>query len=370
MNISAKSNIVLGILFITSIVSLFLIENFKVHEKDKWYNSKIKAAKISLKAQQYLKNYRLKKSVFIDPINDPNETAIIGEDITPITTDRGYIDAKLTSTNPNFAAVFVEMFKNAGVKKGDYVAVAVTGSFPALNISLYAAMKVLKLKPIIITSVGSSNWGANLPDFTWLDMERVLYDAKIFNFKSVAASIGGGLDKGRGLSPLGRKLILQAIKRNGVKLINEKILSRSIEKRMKIYKQKSQGKLAVYVNIGGGIASLGASVNGKIIPTGLSKHLGIKNYPVRGVIINMANNNIPIIHILRINEIAKKFGLPISPEPLPKPGEGKIFVKTKYNFVLVFLLTAVLITMISVVYFYEKKRTALGSQHIYETKGY
>jgi poly-gamma-glutamate system protein len=365
MKISAKSNIVLGALLAVSVISIFLVENFKVREKTKWYDEKIKAAKISEQAAKFIKDFRLKKGVFIDPVNDPNETALIGDDITPITTDRGNIDAKLTSTNPNFAAVFVELLKKAGVKKGDKIAVAVTGSFPALNISLYAAMKVLNLKPVIITSVGSSNWGANIPEFTWLDMESALYENGVFQFKSVAASIGGGLDRGRGLSPKGRKLILEAIERNGVKLINEDFLSKSISKRIKIYDKKTGGKIAAYVNIGGGIASLGAAVNGQIIPTGLSEHLGVKNYPMRGVIIEMASRNVPIIHVLRVMELAKKYGLPVSPEPLPEPGEGKTFVKIKYNFDLTLALTLILSALIAVVYFAEKKRNALGSSHIY-----
>jgi poly-gamma-glutamate system protein len=114
----------------------------------------------------------LRKSVFVDVVNDPNETALIGQDITPITTDRGYIEAKLTSTNPNFAAVVVDMLKESELEKNDVVAVAFTGSFPGLNIAVHSALQTLKLKPIIITSVGASNWGANDPYYTWLDMEK------------------------------------------------------------------------------------------------------------------------------------------------------------------------------------------------------
>ena len=97
---------------------------------------------------------------------------MIGQDITQITTDRGYIDSKLTSMNPNFAAVIVEMLKEADVKNNDVVAISFTGSLPGLNIAVMAAIQTLKLKPIIITSVGASNSGANDPYFTWLDMGK------------------------------------------------------------------------------------------------------------------------------------------------------------------------------------------------------
>ncbi len=93
------------------------------------------------------------------------------------------------------------------------------------------------MKPIIITSVGASNWGANDPYYTWLDMEKVLFKEGIFENKSVAASIGGGLDRGRGLSPEGRQLIVDAIERNGIEFINEEHLESSIQKRIEIYNE-------------------------------------------------------------------------------------------------------------------------------------
>src|SRR5210317_1920655 len=102
------------------------------------------------------------------------------------------------------------MLKEVRLKENDVVAVAFTGSFPGLNIAVLAALQTLNLYPLIITSIGASNWGANDPYFTWLDMERELYNAQIFKYRSIAASIGGGLDRGRGLSPEGRKLIKDA----------------------------------------------------------------------------------------------------------------------------------------------------------------
>ena len=99
---------------------------------------------------------------------DPNETALIGQDITPITTDRGYIEAKLTSINPNFAAVIVDMLKESDIQENDIVDVAFTGSFHGLNIAVLSALQILHLKPLVITSLGASNWGANDPYFTWL----------------------------------------------------------------------------------------------------------------------------------------------------------------------------------------------------------
>ena len=249
-NFSAGSKIVLGVLALFALMAFLAVEYGKEDVKLKWYDQKIQAARIAKNAIEYLKEFRLQKGIFIDAVNDPNETALIGQDITPITTDRGNIEAKLTSTNPNFAALVVEMLKDAGVEKNDVVAVAFTGSLPGLNLCVHSAVQTLGLKPIIITSVGSSNWGANDPYYTWLDMEKILYDAKIFKNRSVAASIGGGLDRGRGLSPEGRQLIIEAIKRNNVAFINEEYLENSILKRMEIYNQnKKKNKIKAFIKL-------------------------------------------------------------------------------------------------------------------------
>ncbi len=362
---SAKSNIVLGLILLASTLSFFSVENSKVKVKQRWYSEKLRAATLTVDAMGYLKDYRLKNGIFIDVVNDPNETGIIGQEYTMITTDRGYIDAKLSTTNPNFAAAIVDMLKEAGLKKNDNVAIACTGSFPALNIAMLAAAEVLELKPIIITSIGASNFGANDPYFTWLDMEQYLYSKGVFKNRSIAASIGGGSDRGRGLSPEGRNLIINTIKRNKVEFINEYYLDNSIERRMKIYSEKSKGdEIKAYINIGGGIASLGSSINGKIIASGLTKILDLQNFPVRGVIVKMAQKNIPIIHLLNISNILDKYKLPSAPVPLPEPGEGEIFFQLKYNVLLTSIITLIMLILVGTVYVVDKRHHKLGSEFI------
>ena len=364
-NFNAGSKIVLSVLALLALMAFLAVEFQKEDVKLKWYNQKLEAANLSKNAIDYLKEFRLQKGVFIDAVNDPNETALIGQDITPITTDRGNIEAKLTATNPNFAAILVEMLKEAGLEKNDVVAIAFTGSLPGLNISVHAAIQTLDLKPIIITSVGASNWGANDPYYTWLDMEKELYKAGIFKNSSIAASIGGGLDRGRGLSPDGRELIVNAIERNQVEFINEEYLEKSITKRMEIYNQhKKKSKIKAFINVGGGIASMGSTENSQFVPSGLTMSLPMMNYPMRGVLIQMAEEGIPVIHLLNIRQLAKKYGLPISPTPLPLPGEGEIFIQKRYSIILTSAVTLFLTVAIAFVFFMERKRHRLGTEQI------
>jgi poly-gamma-glutamate system protein len=364
-NLSAGSKTVLSVLSLLALMAFLAVEYGKEDVKLKWYDQKIEASKLAGEATEYLKEFRMQKSVFVDVVNDPNETALIGQDITPITTDRGFIEAKLTSTNPNFAAVVVDMLKEAELEKDDVVAIAFTGSFPGLNIAVHSAVQTLKLKPIIITSVGASNWGANDPYYTWLDMEKILFKAGIFKNKSVAASIGGGVDRGRGLSPDGRQLIIDAINRNKVEFINEEHLESSVQRRIKIFnEQRKKEKIKAFINVGGGISSIGSVENYKFIPSGLSISLPMKNYPVRGVMIEMAEKNIPIIHLLNVNQLAQKYGLPVNPTPLPRPGEGEIFIQKRYSVLLTSGVTFFLIIAIAFVFIMERKRHQLGTEQI------
>ena len=139
-NLSAGSKTVLSVLALLALMAFLAVEYGKEDVKLKYYDQKLEASKLAKEATDYLKEFRMHKGVFVDVVNDPNETALIGQDITPITTDRGYIEAKLTATNPNFAAVVVDMLKEAELEKNDVVAVAFTGSFPGLNVAVHSAL--------------------------------------------------------------------------------------------------------------------------------------------------------------------------------------------------------------------------------------
>ena len=86
------------------------------------------------------------------------------------------------------------------------------------------------------------------------------------------------------------------------------------------------------MNIGGGVASLGSSQNKTLIPSGLNAELGQHNWPRKGSLILFAEKGVPVIHLLRVVSMARQFGLPVSPDYLPLPGEGEVFVKIRYRF--------------------------------------
>ena len=174
----------LVILSFISVLGFIISINSVTENISPSYNEKVEAANLMKASMSMLKNYRMESGIFIDDENDPNETGLVGSLFSLITTDEGDLDAKLTTLDPNFAAGIVELLVKMNLQKGDTVAVLLTGSMPGANIAVLAAAKTLGLVLKSITSVGASQWGANNVDFTWLDMEEILYSNNFIDQKS------------------------------------------------------------------------------------------------------------------------------------------------------------------------------------------
>src|SRR6056297_696254 len=97
---SAKSKVSLILLLSIAIILFLWTENSKVMRKKDYFEEKLAAAKLMQEAEQMLKNHRRQQGVFIDEVNDPNKTGLIGERITSITTQNGSLPSKLTTLNP------------------------------------------------------------------------------------------------------------------------------------------------------------------------------------------------------------------------------------------------------------------------------
>jgi poly-gamma-glutamate system protein len=346
---------ILSLLIVTTITILLMIVelNSKTKVQTKHYRDKFDAAEKANESFAVIKDTVLHMGIPIDRINDPNETGIIGLQYSPITTERGDLDAKLTSTNPNLAALVVKLLKEAGVQKGDMIAISLTGSLPALNISVASAIEVLELNPVIITSVSASMWGANYPELTYLDMENILVEHGIFRWKTSAASLGGEDDVGRGLSPAGREILEQAALRNNVPMIEARNLDEIIEKKMERF--GAPGKAKVFINTGEHPTALA----GLVADRGLVKPYSIKTGS--GLIARFSQAGVPVINLIDINTMAQDNGLDVAPIPLPKPGEGRLYYEYKYSVAIAVLATLILAVILFVVLrfdvdYYMKRR--------------
>ena len=359
---SAHSKISVIILLIIAIGLFLWVNSSRVWVKEKYYDEKLLATELTKLATDAIREYRIQQGYSFDELNDPNRSGLIGEKYSLITTDRGDLTAKLTTLNPNISAIIVEFFKKAKLKEGDVIAINVTGSMPALNIAVLSAANVLGLDVVLISSVGASMFGATDPYFTWLDMETLLNEKDILHYKSVATSLGGGRDLGRGLSKAGRDLIIEAAERNNVDLIQEKSLEKNIERKMQLFR-KVDGKIQLYVNIGGGLSSLGDAINGRLLPPGLHKHVLTRNIPKKGTMFLFAEKGVPVIHLLDVRTLAEEYDLPISPVPLPEPGTGAMFLEERYNLTITAIALAILAILIVIVIFFDKRQQQFKEEH-------
>ena len=355
-----KTSTLVGLSFLA--LGCFILSiNFRTIDVSPSYEDKIEAANLMQKAMSILKNHRMEESVFIDIENDPNETGLVGSPFSLITTDEGDLDSKLTTLDPNFSAVMVELMHQLGLKDGDTIAVLMTGSMPGANIAVLTACKALGVIPITITSVGASQWGANLVDFTWLDMESILFENGLISSRSIAASIGGRNDMGRLLSPSGRDLIMENINKHNLPLIRKERLADNIQHRMDLYGSiQSINKYDAIVNVGGGVASLGTSFNLRLLPPGVVKRNIIQDIVrpggIEGVFSKFLKFDVPGLHILNIRPLTQEFKMPFAPIPIPEIGVGGLYAIEKYNVWVAGICLIVVISSVLAVGIHSKRK--------------
>ncbi|MGJ4788375.1 poly-gamma-glutamate system protein [Leptospira koniambonensis] len=350
---SNKSVLYYLILAAFSIFGMYLVESFRIEKIQNHYSEKMEAAKLAAKAFEKIKNYKESKNKKIDLNFDPTQSGLIGEFFTPVTSNLGSLKAKQSSINPNFAALVAEYLIQAGADKGDTIAVSMSGSFPALNIAVYSAAKILELKLVIISSLTSSQWGANDPEFLWPDMEKELYVHGIFPYKSLAYSLGGIEDQAFGISKEGSKILQNSASKNSLPMLYSKNYSESLKERMNLYSGIiSLSEYKAYINVGGGTVSVGTKKNAGEFSPGLNLKHPITHDGRDSIMRRFANLGIPIIHLVRVEELAAQNGFTIQPKKLPEIGEGKIFKRSEYD---LRLAAVVLIGILVLLYVFFKR---------------
>lgn len=314
-------------------------------------DEKLMLAAATRTQQAYQKIYqrRLELQFQPDPINDPNLTGLIGPMFTGITTTQGLLEAKRTTTNPNSGALLVRLLLDAGVCPGDTVAVNLSGSFPAVNIALMCALEEMQVSGIIFSSIGASTYGATIPEFTYPDMELLLYEANIISQKSTYISMGGYQDLGSDMDPKLVAQIQERLQASGYKLLSLSNYDENLNFRFSYYIAQD---ISCFVNIGGNLLSFGGSdlmshMRGGILtelPFGEQEDGLVQRFLIRGI---------PVVHLLGMKDIYASYGLPIDPIPLPSVGEGEVYVQTSYCWPLAVLF---LIVDTCILWKYGRKR--------------
>ena len=279
-----------------------------------------------------IRTLRAAKGIPLDPALDPNGTGIVGEEFTALTTSVGDVEAKRTAANPTFAALIVRLFHDAGLSRGDVVAVGGSGSFPALVLATLCAARPLELEPIVIYSVGASMYGANIPGFTFADMLDALRAEGVLPYRLTAVSPGGRGDGGTGvLFDEEGTTLLDETRRIGLPTVGGDSLAERIRGRLRIFSQGAGRRpIRCFVNVGGASANFGTGPESLKLPNGLVRSAPVMPAgPTRGLAFEFLSRGVPVIHLLHVKGLARDHGLPFDPVPFPPIGEGPVYVKEK-----------------------------------------
>ena len=346
---------VLASLAVLSLFMVFIASRSTVTDIAVGYEYKLEAAKLMDDAIKLLKKEVKNKGYTIYKDIDPNTTGLIFKEDSPIRTGPGDLESKQTTLKSNFAALIVDEFIKAGINEGDTVAVAMTGSMPGANIALLSACKTMNIHPVIISSMGASMWGATEAEFTWIDMEHILYESGLFDKISIAYSLGGRGDCLRksknedGRILFEEKMIKYKTNKIDYSVPDMNNLYKSIDQRINLFNNNisSIDNYAAYINIGGGAASIGIGGKDRLNTPGYLKPKKVLSQkPNESVVRYFAENDIPLIHILHIKQFVKEL-IPFGSEKIPV-GESKIYKQEKYN--LIINIVALFISLGSVVF--------------------
>ena len=313
-----------------NLVLVFLAVNSETKVKKIGYDDKIIASELM---EQLIfeinKNFRIEKSKL-----DLYNSGLIGLQNSPITTiqdnDSLMFKSKLLTTHPNFAAVIVEYFYDAEISSGDTIAVSMTGSFPGANLALLSVCEIMNITPMIMSSAGSSAWGANRVDLSWPIIESYLFDNNFLKNRSIVYSMGGDNDNGDNLSDKGIEILESSIP-NNVTFINEFSLIDNISQKINFFDSKSSN-YSMYVNIGGGASSLGNGLDKDSLQVGLINFLDIQDISLNEFKNSISYNfltekSIPMLNIKNIIKLVPKDYISDLMTGNMKVGGGSLFYK-------------------------------------------
>jgi poly-gamma-glutamate system protein len=282
------------------------------------------------RAVETVRECRESRALVIEPAADINRTGLIGLETSAITTSLGNLEAKRTTTNPNFAGLVTLFLHQAGVRKGSAVAIGASSSFPALIIASLCAVESLEARGLLISSLGASQWGANRPDFNWLDMLGCLNRSGLLSTLPIALSLGGDQDMGKDMSPEGRAWLADRGKKTGLPFVSEPDLEKNVHERLRLFDAAAgDAGIQAFINVGGSFANMGTDSEILKVGPGLASFSRIPQRERRGVIFEMAARRVPVIHLLYVKGLCDRYGLPWDPTPLPRAGQGEIFGKSE-----------------------------------------
>jgi len=280
-------------------------------------------------AEKSIAAHRATLGIATDPALDPHRTGLIGIESSILTTTVGDIVAKRTVTSTAFAALAVRYFYDLGLKSGDAVAVGSSGSFPGALLAVLAACAETGVKPIVIASVGASEFGANIEGLSDAEMMVAARDAGTLPFEPAAISPGG--DGDRGISSLYRlepsddlaRYARSLAVRLDIPFVGGSDYESSFAAHLAVYERAAP--IRAFINIGGADINFGSDSASLSLKPGLirpqpresERGQASGRYGVRygGLLGHYLAAGVPVIHFLNIKGLALQAGIPVDGDP-------------------------------------------------------
>jgi poly-gamma-glutamate system protein len=284
-----------------------------------------RSAEIMQRATSTIAGYCATAGIVIDKTVDLNGTCLVGPEYAALFTSLGRLEAKRTTVNPNMAALVAHLLIEGGVSTGDTIAVGASGSFPGLLVATLAAAEALNTHAVTILSLGASSYGATRPDFNLLDIHQLLVEKGVLSSAPTAVSLGGEGDVGAEFDPDVREHLERRVHARGVPFLYQADVRGGVLERMAIYLNQAAGRhISAFVNVGGSDANIGQSPLVLQVEPGLHTGLSLPPEDQRGVLYEMVDRGIPVIHLLNVRDLALRYGFPWDPLPLPEPGSARL----------------------------------------------
>jgi poly-gamma-glutamate system protein len=309
-----------------AVLSLAAVVVFGISTAVSWRPSLVDSAPRDLQAKARLAESTMRRAALV--IRDARRlegiaseaddgsvmSALLGAELTPITTTLGNLEAKRIATKPAWASALVLRLDRAGLRAGDVVAAGLSGSFPGLDLALVAACQALDLRLVAVSSVTASSWGANQPGFTWPEIEARLVRAGVIRRSTVAVSTGGADDRAADLEPDGRAEALRIAEavgaQLGVPVLRPTNFERAIVLHLNSYNRAAAGRpIRLFANVGGAEASLGRSAAVLRLRNGFLPGVPFDLSPNRGVLARFAERGVPVLTLLNVRDLALRWGI-------------------------------------------------------------
>jgi len=339
----------LFLLSLAAIAAMLVVEIFTRQESSARFDQMLAASRLMEESISTLRPVRGR----IRPINpeiDPTRSGLIGMASSTITSNSGDLESKQATVNPNWAAVVVRLLSEAGVTEGDVVGVAVSGSFPGLNLAVYSALEAMQVEPITIVSGSASQWGANLPEFGWLDMTRELRAAGLIEIRADLVTLGGIEDRGVGLDEAGREAIARSAQRTEVEMFVPDSYEAAVTERIRVYQTLAEERpMTAFINVGGGSATTGPNSIDHFFGNGLIRSAASRAFRVPSVMGYFLQEEVPVINFTGIRDLATRYGLPYPVSESVGIGNGGVYRSEAYRRWLAGLMIVILLGLTALI---------------------